>query len=133
MFEPHVKTALLAHEPLADIIGTRVRPIVGMQNEVMPFVAYAVDDGEDVSRTNDGPSDVELNTFDLVSIAETYPDCARVAGLVKAAVKNYAGTVDGTQVFYIKFDSMSDIEQQVEEGTERPIYVRTVTLKALYR
>ncbi len=67
------------------------------------------------------------------SVADTYTACADLSAEVRRVLDGYSGTNKGTTITPLVFDDETEPERGVEPGTERPVFVRTQTYRALYR
>lgn len=134
-FESGLYTLLSGTSAISSIVGTRIRPIEASQGETRPFLAYTLQDDEDVSPTHAGPSTTRRVSVDVVSVADTYEACRALAEAVRDRLKYYAGTPSGSSVAirWTKMETQTDIEQAVPPGQEKPLYVRSQTYRAMYR
>jgi hypothetical protein len=133
MIEGAIKSIILSDGDLAARIGGRVRPITGVQGERRPFVAYEITNAEDPSPTHGGPSGVTRTAFDLVTVADTYADVAEITADVRRIVEGYTGTTNQVQVFWVRSDGETDIEQAPATGEGKPPYVRSQSFRALHK
>lgn len=134
-FESGLYTVLTGTSGISALVSSRVRPIEGSQGETRPFLAYSLQDDEDASPTYTGPSTTRRVSVDIVAVADTYEACRALAEAVRERMKLYAGTPSGSSVAiqWTRFESQTDIEQAVPPGTEKPLYVRSQTYRAMYR
>lgn len=134
-FESGLYTLLSGTSGISSLVSTRIRPIEASQGETRPFLAYSLQDDEDVSPTHAGPSTTCRVSLDVVSVADTYEACRALAEAVRDRLKHYAGTPSGSSVAirWTKMETQSDIEQATPPGQEKPLYVRSQTYRAMYR
>ena len=134
-FESGLFTVLTGTVGISAIVASRVRPMEGSQGETRPFLAYSLQDDEDVSPTHAGPSTTRRVSIDIVSVADTYEACRALGEAVRDRMKHYAGTPSGSSVAirWTRLETQSDIEQALPPGTEKPLYVRSQTYRAMYR
>ena len=134
-FESGLFTLLSSTTAISNLVAARIRPIEASQGETRPFIAYTLQDDEDVSPTFAGPSTTRRVSVDIVAVADTYEACRALAEAVRDRLKLYAGTPTGSSVSirWTKMETQSDIEQAIPPGQEKPLYVRSQTYRAMYR
>lgn len=134
-FESGLVTVLTGTAGISALVSSRVRPIEGVQGETRPFIAYSLQDEEDPAPTFAGPSTTRRVSFDVICVADTYEACRNLSEQVRDRLKLYAGSPSGASVAirWTKLETQTDVEQATAPGTEKPIYVRSQTYRAMYR
>jgi hypothetical protein len=88
---------------------------VAAQNERRPRLVLSV-----VSKVHphnhDGHGGYVNGRLRVDCLAPDYEQAKDLAAVVRAALDNYTGTVDGTNVAWIELDEESDIETEPQEG-----------------
>jgi hypothetical protein len=70
---------------------------------------------------------------ELTSYADTYAEVANLTAQVRRVMHGVTWTGATVTVHPSLLDEESDIEQAIEAGTDKPVYVRTQTFRILYR
>jgi hypothetical protein len=131
VIEEAIRALLLADATVAAIVGRRVRPMLAGPHDKRPYLVYSTD--IETIPTYGGTSAFRRSTLTLSSIADSHEDCRELAGELRRILDGYSGTTTGVQIVPCFLQDESEVEQGVEPGTERPVYVRTQTYRVLYR
>jgi len=111
----HAIYSILSNDAGVSAITTRIYPIMLPQNAVYPAISYQVnEDTED--ETFDGQGTFQRINLEVDAWSDTHADMLALADAIKAAIKNYSGTVASNAVDKITIDSaISVYEDQVEK------------------
>ena len=111
----HAIYSILSNDSGVTAITTRIYPIMLPQNAVYPAISYQVnEDTED--ETFDGQGTFQRINLEVDAWSDTHAGMLTLADAIKAAIKNYSGTVASNAVDKITIDSaISVYEDQVEK------------------
>lgn len=132
MFEKSIIDSLTGDSELTAITDN-VSPISQAQSATRPYICYSITSEDDPSPSHDGPSGFLIVTYDIVAVADTYSEVALISKHTKRILSNYSVITDSLRIYWTRYDGETDIEQAIEDGTERPTYVRSQTYRAMYK
>jgi hypothetical protein len=132
MIEKGIRELLTGDATVGGMVGTRVRPLIGAQLDVRPFVVFNVTAGESTA-THSGPSDYQRASVELGFYADSYLQCVGLSDAAKALLDGKAMTLTTVRIAPAMLEDETDIEATNEPGKDRPVYVRTQTYRVLYR
>lgn len=126
-------TSILRGDEQLTALGATVRPLTGAQKDQRPLVTYELSDEEAVSQTMQAQSATKRRTIEIGLLADTYAEVIELGQNVGRILPATVGTVEGVIIAWIRANGESDIEQGVEPGTDKPVFVRTQSYRTLYR
>ena len=111
-----IRTLLVAHSPLTDLVSTRIREGVLGQNDGYPAVTFKM-----IAATpNDhkgGASEADQERYQITSIAETYAAAYEVSDLVRTVLDHVnQQTVSGVDIDGIRF--MDEVALPYDDKTD---------------
>lgn len=132
MIEQGIRDALAADSTVAGMVSARIRPLIGSQDDVQPRIAYQVTGDENIG-TYAGPGSHGTATVEIDCIGDTFKQSLTLSDAVKSVFDHQAITTATIRISFGKLTDETDVEQALIEGTEQPVYLRTLTFEFLYR
>ncbi len=111
----HAIYSILSNDSGVSAITTRIYPIMLPQNAVYPAISYQVNEDSEIE-TFDGQGTFQRISLEVDAWSDTHANMLTLADAIKAAIKNYSGTVASNTIDKITIDSaVSVYEDQVEK------------------
>lgn len=137
MIEDAIKTLLVADAAVKGYVDARVRPLALAQAEGVrkrPAIVYAVVASDEFD-TFTAAGQHRRSTVEIASYADTFKECATLTQEVRRVLHHKTGDVvaAAVKIAVALLAEQSDIEQAVEAGTEKPVFIRTQTYRVLYK
>lgn len=128
-----IRAMLLANADVAALVGDRVRPVIGAQEDPKPFLTIQISNNQG-TQTHSGPAGSRNATAEIAIVSETYRDAEALALLIDRIVNGYVGVVPDQHIRIAPatLDDESDIEQSTPEGWSQPAYVKTLAYRCRY-
>jgi len=123
MFSTELRTFLLTHKSLTDLIGQRLYPGWLPEKPAMPSVAYL-----EVSGVRFHNIDVAYPRFQFSCFSNRYVEAKQVATEITKALQRFKGDIGGTRVIQCVHEGTYE---QYEQDTK--LYHVSVDFKIIYR
>jgi hypothetical protein len=112
MIETAVYAKMIGDEAIADLVGTRVYPLVIPQTAALPAIAYQKISSQKM-QAHDGGSHLARSRFQITLEAETYGEVKDLADAVRACWDSFQGYVN---YFYLQATSIENESDTEDEG-----------------
>lgn len=121
----HALFSILSNDAgVTALVGSRIYPIMLPQNATFPCASYSTDEGQE-DDTFDGQGTFQQINIEVDAWAKTHAEMLTVGGAIKAALKNYSGTVSGVTIDKIRIESSVCVYEDASEAF-RKTWVITV-------
>lgn len=107
MITDAIYTILSGDATLTAQVGTRIYGADAPQETANPCVIYEIS-GQEPEYTKDGAATVIYTNLEVDVFADSYKAGRSISDLVKAALDQYSGTVNGHKIDLIQWEGTSD-------------------------
>lgn len=130
--EAVLRNALLTSQPVAQLVGSRVYPLVTPSAAAMPFITYRRA-GISRRQTLKGPMGVPQVTVEIDLYATTYETARDLADRCRAVLDGYSGSFDNTQVRHAWLENEQDDFVSLAGADMPPVYSVKLTVEVLWQ
>lgn len=121
MIHHDLRARLVADTDIADIVGTRIRPLRDAQSEPYPKVIYeVVSQPEDYSTT--GNTGLREARVEFTVQSDSYDEAKLIDALILTSLDAFSGTLGSSHVLGIFSDNVNEDGFEQGEGGDGYIY-----------
>lgn len=131
--ENAIHALLSADSAIVALCGKRIRPLLDTSRlPIRPLLTYTLADHEPILTSNS--IDEWANAVIEVGVyADTWNECAELGRDVQRVCGMVSGITAGVEFAPLSFESQDDIAPVIEVAGGKPMYMRLIRLKALFR
>jgi hypothetical protein len=127
-----LRAYLLADDGIADLVGTRIYPVVLPQGASRPAITYARISGGH-SHNIDRATGSAIPTFEIDCWGDTFDEVDELAEALRQAMQGFGpGTFGSTAVKACLLDDETDAYEWPEDGSDKGIYRITLRYRIRY-
>lgn len=130
--EAVLRNALLTSQPVSQLVGGRIYPLVTPSAAAMPFITYRRA-GIRRSQTLQGPMGVPQVSVELDVYAATYEAARDLADKCRMVLDGYSGSFDNTNVRHAWLENEQDDFVTLAGADMPPVYSVKLTFEVLWQ
>lgn len=116
MIEKALRKKLISTQTIAQIIGTRVYPIMLPEKAILPALSFGRVSTEGARLSHSGSTGILTSVFEVGCIAKDVEVAKQLARLIRGTFSGFSGSVDGYKIYRTSVENEFD-EYDPETGT----------------